>query len=305
MKLLNSILLLLLLFIFNGCASKIDFKEYRSIEKAQTVSYDRQIPILNIDNIQTFSNSVKIDTYQLKQLVSMNNKYYQFFDTKNISDIKLELYLTDLYYTKTYHPKKHKKHTKKKKHKKHKIKNKNQHKQVINIYNNYNYGSPHYTQPQNIDFGLYTVNFNSRIKVKLITPYDVMVYDSDFTISINDEYGYRDKTYSNMGYFTKSISNNLNNIFYKVRDYLNPPFDVIEIYKHKEENNNYVLKLNGGTCDNISSGFSARITNENGRYMGSGEIARNSSCNVGWIITDSFRRKPTLDMKVFTRFYEY
>jgi len=280
-----TLLVILFTIIFSGCVAKIDFKQYQTIKQVKNPKYTRinKLP-LPIENIQIYSLINNYNQEILYQLFKLSNRYYKYFENID-SNTKVDIYLTELGYTKEFIPEQ----------KKQKKQNSNI---TTNISNNNtiiknqiivtnNYMTNNYRQ-----YGKYRIQYYAKANVKFKYNHHTYLFDAYLSDQFIDKMGYIDKKY-NINY-NEIIKYLFDDIFYRIRRKLNPPFKITEIKKNIKKPNTYAIKIDGGTCNYINKGEIASLYDKNFNLRATGEVSQQSTCNFGWLKFEDISYKPKL-----------
>lgn len=277
----------LLIFLFGGCAAKVDMSKYHTTQSQHKEL--REKPILHPNQVNVKSNVHNISNDWLNGLVETNSKLKEYFDTYNKSDLKLDITLLNYGYTKSF--------------------------------KYYKYGKTKYDTIEE-DCDLYKdiylkrqcYTYNRKQRAKRIGHWEIDFY-SKMKISLNgnepfyinnfetlvDKHSSPYDNYNTNYNMTMVIQGNYNKIFTRVREKLREPFDITEIRKG---DNDYLISINGGTCNYMYKGQSVRIFSNSGSVIGTGEIVDNSTCNKSWILLENIKREPKLSDKVGVLFMD-
>jgi hypothetical protein len=274
-------IILLSLFVFTGCATKIDFEKYDLKEYVETkdIEYKKK-PNLLLENITVHSSRrALINTDDFIQSMKFNEYYYELFDPSNkdtSSNITLNLMLDEFnYYVEYIAPREY-------------------------IYKD----EVRYTD----DY--YNIIIYSHIKAKL-TKADgsIEIFDNEvqnsYRKNIDYFYGWRDVYLPKYAY-QDTLDENIANILTMTRNRLINPFTVIkileEIKAEKGKSKKYAISINGGICDGIYSGQSATILNKDDAVIGYGEVTSQSTCKQAWILMEKVYSSPVPYDKVIIKF---
>ena len=276
----KNLLFILMIFIFSGCATKIDFKKFDTQEYIENkdIEYKKK-PNLELSNIgASTSQFALINNDNFINHISFNEYYYSIFNTSNqtvSSNIKLELRLVDLGYAVEFIPARP-----------------------------YEYkGKTRYTD------SYYDVTVYSHIKAKLTKPdgsIEVFEDQSSYSHREDVEYFYGwGRVYAPKYLYNDVLQNNLNDIFIIARNKLSNPFTVTKVLKEikpeKGKYSKYALAVNGGTCDGLYGGQRASVYH-NSTLIGYGEVTSQTSCKNGWVLIEDVYSITSVYDQVIIRF---